>query len=325
MKVIDHDFDSNRDPLAVIADAVGGVVDGNIVRGDNEIYKGSYSFFNIEEGVLAVLIDVSYKKTLFLKHKNRTNNDGVILYFYLLSTNIDFFLNKKAIQFGKLDYNFIMLDGALDIDYIVKKETHIYGVCVVVKKDTFKEYINKICKIKEDVVFDIKKNVIINIDRMSYRSLDLIKKFRKTAPDTPYYEMNFKALVYALLNNYLEQLKTKKMILGKAVNDDIKRIIISKKFMQKNNEREFPGIDFLAAKALMSISKYKKMFTKTIGVSPAVYFSDSKLEKAKEFIETKQYTVEEISIKLNYSSASYLTRRFTKRYGVSPKEYQNLL
>ena len=65
MKVIDHDFDNNRDPLAVIADAVGGVVDGNIVSGDNEIYKGSYSMFNIEEGVLAILIDVSYKKTLF--------------------------------------------------------------------------------------------------------------------------------------------------------------------------------------------------------------------------------------------------------------------
>jgi AraC-like DNA-binding protein len=325
MKVVEHDFDSNPDSLAVIVGAMGGAIEGNIIKGDNAIYKGTYLFSNIEEEVIAILIDVTYKETLFLKHKNRTNNDGVILYFYLLSTDIDFFLNKKAIQFGKLDYNFLMLDGALDVDYIVKKESHIYGVCVVVKKDTFKEYISKICKTKEDIVFDIKKNVIINIDRMSYQSLDLIKKFRKTAPDTSYYEMNFKALVYALINNYLEQLKTKKMILGKAVNDDIKRIIISKKFLQKNNEGEFPGIDFLAAKALMSISKYKKMFTKTIGVSPAAYFSNSKLEKAKEFIETKQYTVEEISIKLNYSSASYLTRRFTKRYGVSPKEYQNLL
>jgi AraC-like DNA-binding protein len=45
----------------------------------------------------------------------------------------------------------------------------------------------------------------------------------------------------------------------------------------------------------------------------------------KVVLETKQYTVGEISDQLNYSGASYLARKFTNVYGISPKEYQNLL
>jgi AraC-like DNA-binding protein len=272
-----------------------------------------------------MLIDVSYKETLFLKHKNNTIDDYVVLHFYLFNSDVDFFLNKEPSRFGKLDYNFLMIAGLSDIDYIVKKDTDAYGICIIIGKTTLREYLNKISKITDDIILDTKNSTIINVDRMSHQSLILINNFRKISLDSPFYEMNFKALIYALINNYLEQLKTKKMILGKVVNDDIKRLIVSRKFLQKNNEGLFPGIDFLAAEALMSVSKYKKMFTKILGLSPAVYFYNSKLEKAKKLLETKEYTVKEVANKLNYSSSSFLAKKFSRVYGVSPKEYQNLL
>ena len=275
MKVIEHDFDSNPNGLEVVANAMGAVVDGNIVKGDNDIHKGTQFFLEIEEEVTGILVDVTYKETLFLKHKKITNSDYVVLCFYLLDSDVDFFLNNKTIRFGKLDYNFLMVDGVLNIDYIVKKETEFYGICIVINRKTLKEYLNTICKIKDNIVFDSKNNVIINIDRMNHRSLVLINDFRKISVDSPYYEMNFKALVYALISNYLEQLETKKRILGKVVNDDIKRIILSKKFLQKNNEGLFPGIDLLAVEAIMSTAKYKRLFVKGLGVPPSVYFYNS--------------------------------------------------
>ncbi len=325
MKVVEQDFDNSFDWVGVIANAMGGVVDGNFIRGDNDIYKGTHLILNIEEEITAMLVDVSYKQALLLKHKNNTDKSFVVLSFFMLSSDVDIIINKKAIRFGKLDYNFLMVDGALNVDHIIEKETNLYCIYVVIKKTIFREYLNNVCKIKEDIVVDSKKDAIINVDRMSYRSQVLINNFRKMAPDNPYYEMSFKALTYALINNYLEQLKTKKMIFGEVVNDDIKRIIVSKKFLQKNIKEVFPGIDFLANKSLMSPTKYKQLFTKVFGSSPAVYFHDSKLKEAKDLIETKQYTVGEVSDQLNYSSASYLARKFTNVYGISPKEYQNLL
>lgn len=325
MKVVEQDFDSSPDWVGVIANAMGGVVDGNFIRGDNDIYKGTHLILNLEEEIIAMLVDVSFKQTLLLKHKNNTDTSFVVLSFFMYNSDVELVMNKKPTRFGKLDYNFLMIDGALNVDHIIEKETNLYCIYIIIKKTTFREYLKKICKINDDIVFDSKKNTIINIDRMNYQSQVLINNFRKTAPYSPYYEMSFKALAYALINNYLDQLKTKKTIHGEVVNDDIKRIIVSKKFLQKNIKEVFPGIDFLAAKALMSPTKYKLLFTKVFGSSPAVYFYDSKLKKAKELLETKQYTVGEISDELNYSSASYLAKKFTNVYGISPKEYQNLL
>ena len=70
MKVIEHDFDSNPNGFEVIANAMGGVIDGSVVRGDNAIYKGTHFILNIEEEIIAMLVDVSFKQTLLLKHKN---------------------------------------------------------------------------------------------------------------------------------------------------------------------------------------------------------------------------------------------------------------
>jgi AraC-like DNA-binding protein len=326
MKVANHDFDKNSNWGEVVANATGGDVQGNIIKTDNELYKGIHLVSEIEDGVTVMLSERRYKAPILLKYKNTLDGSFVGLCFYLFNFNVDFIFGGSSIEFGKLDYNFLMLDGALSMDQqIVKKQTEGYVIFIIIKKNTFKEYLKKVHKYADDAFFDTQKNTIINLDRMPHGSLDLINNFRKIPFDSPFYEMSLKALVYKLLDNYLEQVKAKKMIIGKVVNDDMKNIITSQKFLQKNNEGVFPGIDFLANEASMSLSKYKKMFTKILGVPPAVYFYNSKLENAKELLGTRRYTVREIAEKLNYSSASHFSKGFSKRYGVSPKEYQNLL
>jgi AraC-like DNA-binding protein len=326
MKVVNYDFDTNSNWLEVVANAMGGVIEGNTLKADNDLYKGIHLVSEIEEGVTIILADITYKETMLVKSKNDMDTSFVCLCFYLFDSNVDFIFDGSSVQFGELDYNFLMIDGTLRVAHQVnKKGTEAYIICIIIKKNAIKDYLKKVHKFTDDVFLDTKKNTIINLDRMPHESLDLIKDFRKTPRADPFYEMNFKALVYKLLDNYLEQVKTKKMIIGKVVNDDIKRIIVSQKFLQNSDEGVFPGIDFLASEALMSASKYKKMFTKILGLSPAVYFYNNKLEKAKELLETKQYTVGEIAEKLKFSNVSYFSKGFSKRYGVSPKEYQNLL
>jgi AraC-like DNA-binding protein len=280
----------------------------------------------IEEDIIGLLVDTTFKEEVLLKHTNNTDASFVALCFYLFDFDVNLIFEGSAIQFGKLDYNFMMLDGALNLDHqIDEKQMQSYIIYIIIKKTALREYMNKIYGFTDNIFFDTEKNMIINLDRIPHESLVFIDNFRKISPDTPFYELKFKALVYRLLENYLEQLKTKKIIIGKVVSEDVKRIIASQRFLQKNNEDIFPGIDSLANEALMSVANYKKKFTKILGLSPAAYFYNSKLEKAKQLLETKQYTVGEIAEKLNYSSASYLSKGFSKRYGVSPKEYQNLL
>ena len=122
MKVVEQDFDSSPDWVGVIANAMGGVVDGNFIRGDNDIYKGTHLILNIEEEIIAMLVDVSFKQTLLLKHKNNTDTSFVVLSFFMYNSDVELVMNKKPTRFGKLDYNFLMIDGALDVDHIIEKE-----------------------------------------------------------------------------------------------------------------------------------------------------------------------------------------------------------
>lgn len=63
---------------------------------------------------------------------------------------------------------------------------------------------------------------------------------------------------------------------------------------------------------------FKKKFGKTI----YTYFSDKKLELAKQLITNSDMSLTEISTHLNYSSIFVFSRIFKNKYGISPNSYR---
>ncbi|OXA99405.1 hypothetical protein B0A75_11385 [Flavobacterium oncorhynchi] len=326
MKVIEHCYSLETKWIDVVAEAMGGTVDGNFIKGDNETYTGTHFVLVMEERISAMLIDVSYKETVLLKYKNDLKR-FVGLYFYITNHNIDFILDKETAVVGKFDYNLTIIDSALETEYAVNKGTGTYVICIFMDKTALKEYMDKVPRLKtvSKDVFNAEKNTIISMGRMSTESSILLNDFRKLSYDSFLFELYFRGLVYNLIGDYLDQLLEKKIIIGKVIGDDVKSIIASKALLLKSIEGIFPGIEFLAEQVHMSPSKYKKLFTKITGFSPGTFFSDSKLEHAKELLETGQYTVSEVSDKLNYANISYFAKRFSSKYGIFPKEYQSQL
>ena len=326
MKTITHQYDTSVKWIEVLAKAMGGSVEGNFIKGNNEIYYGTHFILPIEEGITAMLIDTSYKETVRLKYRNR-NANFIGLYFYLTNLDVEFFLDKEEASVGKLKHNLSVVDCTIGTDYLVQKGTRIYVICILFDKDSIAEKFSKISKTAsffESASYN-KKNVMFRLDRMNIESLVLINDFRKIAYENSLYEIYFKGLVYGLTANYLKQLQTKKSIKEKIFNADIESIIASKVMLRNNLEGPFPGIGFLAGQIGMSPSKYKKLFVKISGVNPGTYFYNNKLNKAKELLESGKFTVNEVAHKLSYANVSYLSKRFHQMYGVLPKEYQNLL
>jgi AraC-like DNA-binding protein len=326
MKVVTHRYGTDLNWIEVLADAMGGTVQGNFVKGDNELYKGTHFILPFEKKIAAMLVDVTYKENALIEYRNGVDY-FVGLYFYITYNDFNFIHNNESTLLGKQDYNLAIIDSALDIDYAVNEGTRTYVVCIFIDKTELKEYMNKAptLKLLSKNIFNTEKNTIISMDRMNTPCSVLINDFKKISYENPLFEFYFRGLVYQLIGNYLDQLLTKKFIIGKVIGDDVKSIIASKNSMIESIDQVFPGIDFLADQVFMSPSKYKKLFTKISGVSPGAFFYSNKLERAKELLETGQYTVSEVSDKLNYANISYLAKRFNSKYGVFPKEYQNLL
>ena len=76
--------------------------------------------------------------------------------------------------------------------------------------------------------------------------------------------------------------------------------------------------------AMCSMSKYHflRVFEQATGSTPLEYRAGIRLEHAAELLRDEEYTVEQIAEMTGYSSVSYFSTAFKRRYGLSPKKYQ---
>jgi YesN/AraC family two-component response regulator len=93
-------------------------------------------------------------------------------------------------------------------------------------------------------------------------------------------------------------------------------------YMNKNLHLKLT-LNQIANEAGYSATYFTTLFKKGTGYSPLSYFSHLKILKATEFLDYTKHKVKEISFFLGYSDPYYFTKDFTKRMGLSPRQYRN--
>lgn len=80
-------------------------------------------------------------------------------------------------------------------------------------------------------------------------------------------------------------------------------------------------IETICKDNLIGKSQLQKIFSKKSGLGIIEYFSNMKIEAAKELIRTEQMNFTQISERLGYTSIHYFSRQFKKVTGMTPSEY----
>ena len=62
---------------------------------------------------------------------------------------------------------------------------------------------------------------------------------------------------------------------------------------------------------------FKELYGDTI----YAYLLDHKMEEARRMLNSQKYNVNEVGLKLGYSTASHFIAAFKKKYGTTPKKY----
>lgn len=93
-------------------------------------------------------------------------------------------------------------------------------------------------------------------------------------------------------------------------------------FMHKNLNLKLT-LQQIADEAGYSPTYFTTLFKKETSYSPLSYFSHLKILKATEFLDYTKNKVKEISFFLGYSDPYYFTKDFTRRMGMSPRQYRN--
>ena len=92
-------------------------------------------------------------------------------------------------------------------------------------------------------------------------------------------------------------------------------------YIHCNFRSEQIEISFLADMAMVSEAYFRKLFKKIYRVSPKQYIINLRLETATQLLESKLYSVTEVSERSGFSDPKYFCKLFKNRYGCSPKRF----
>jgi len=87
---------------------------------------------------------------------------------------------------------------------------------------------------------------------------------------------------------------------------------------------EFDIADYCKAMAMSKSQLYRKTISLT-GLSPNILLKEFRLEKARELMKKQRYSISQITFESGFTSPSYFTKCFKKKYGLLPMAYLDLL
>lgn len=135
----------------------------------------------------------------------------------------------------------------------------------------------------------------------------------------------FKAKAYQLLSVALNEL----FLVKKGYNylcldqPSLYKIIKTRKTLEKHYA-EPPSIQELSERFNIPVKKLKSGFRSYYGVSIFNFILIQKMKVAKKLLihNSKDFNVEQIALKVGYSTSSHFIKAFKKVYGITPKVYR---
>ena len=105
-------------------------------------------------------------------------------------------------------------------------------------------------------------------------------------------------------------------------NEENFKKIKKAKYIIIENMTNPPSLVELSEEINLSLKKLKEGFKKIYGKPVYQFLIEYKMELAKKLLSDNNYNVNEVSLKLGYSTASHFITAFKNKYGLTPKSFK---
>lgn len=82
------------------------------------------------------------------------------------------------------------------------------------------------------------------------------------------------------------------------------------------------SVELLAEHAAMSPRHFSRIFSRQTGITPGKYVEKMRLDRARELLESSDFSVEVIAEKSGFAQENRLRRAFTRQLGITPSQYR---
>jgi len=294
-----------------------------VIVGGNEIKnnaKGSFEETKVDLGffVLTYKNDNAFPQTIV----KEVNNDFIQFHF-CVKGSCKFIFNEGRYALNIIEENSLLLynpNRELPINLEASANSWVVSILISIKKfhglfSQEADYIsflsedNKHKKYYKDGVISPSMAIVLN--QLINFSLN---KYIK--------DLYFKGKAFELLSLYFNRSEEADVEQCPFLVDETNVIKIRKaKEIMISRMAEPPTLQELADEIGLNLKKLKEGFKQIYGDSVFSFLFDYKMEVARKLLESGENNVNEVGLKVGYSTSSHFIAAFKKKYGTTPKKY----
>lgn len=268
---------------------------------------------------------VNYKLNSDYEYKcEPATHFNLLIYFYQINSdeNIQFEVGENNMEIeGKAYRAIIMTNSRVKQKLSLKQGTAVKGLTIQLSECWLNEKIQTPNKKNYDL---LKQNNFIQ-DVISAKHQKILSEiFNHEESSLPALFINSRVL--RLLEGFLENILNRNMVepMLSISSKDFESILKIEGLLLENYGEVFPKIEKLARIALMSESKLKKIYKQAFGMGLYEYYQKNRMHKAKELLNSGEYTVSQVGAMLGYHNLSNFSASFKKEFNQLPRDHQQL-
>ena len=205
---------------------------------------------------------------------------------------------------------------------VLKKGTEVRGLTIMASEGWITK---KIANTNEKNYSLIQQNSYL-IDTLTAKAQKILNDIFNNHEESQMPLLYIETRVLRLLEGFLDNL-LKREIVDHSLSissKDFESILKIEGLLLENYSEVFPKIEKLARLALMSESKLKKIYKQAFGMGLYEYYQKNRMHKAKELLNSGDYSVSQVGSLLGYQNLSNFSSSFKKEFKQLPRDHQQV-
>lgn len=287
---------------------------------EKNIAKGSIEEVKLEEGFIILKLQ---NESSEVQQVIREIDSSYIQFHFCLKGGSKFNFNEGKYSLNVDEETTLLLYNPqrdLPIDLVLNSKTWLVSVLISIKK------FHSLFSMEADYIHFLSDE---NKDKKYYTNAPITPSIAVVLSQIMNYNLNssvkglyLKGKAYELISLYFNKPEEADMEQCPfLVDEDNVRKIRKAKDIIIARMAEPPSLQELSEEIGLNLKKLKEGFKQIYGDSVYSFLFDYKMEYARKILESGENNVNEVGLKVGYSTSSHFIAAFKKKYGTTPKKY----
>ena len=287
---------------------------------EKNIAIGSIQNYQVDDGIIFLKLSNDNSTELNFNHDIDKKH---IQFHFCIKGFSKFQFNNGRYAFPVISDNSILLYNPvqeLPINALLNPNSLVISILISIKKfhSLFSNQADQISFLNKDNI----GNKFYKEKKLEPMMSVVLNQMVQLSVHESMHNLYLRAKVFELMSLYFNRSKEMDVEQCPFLVDDknIKKIRLAKEIII-SRMIEPPSLIDLASEVEISLKKLKEGFKQVYGASVFVFLLDYKMQVSKTLLSSGNYNVNEVALKVGYSTATHFINAFKKKFGTTPKKY----